>query len=150
MPTSMTALTALPAFSGRGARRHTRQWLDALDAARALPDADLPQQHLPTDGPPPPRVWAERDPAAATRLTAARAAITELARSLDLPVENLLSPDSVRRLCWDPPEDLSQPSIEQVLRGLGARPWQIELTAAALTAALQVATAGLDEADSEA
>jgi ribonuclease D len=150
MPTSMTALNALPAFSGRGARRHTRQWLDALDAARALPDTDLPQQHLPADGPPPPRVWAERDPAAAGRLAAARAAITELAQSLDVPVENLLSPDSVRRLCWDPPQELSQSNVEQVLRGLGARQWQVELTAMVLTEALQLALAGLDDVDSEA
>jgi len=150
MPTSMTALNALPAFSGRGARRHTRQWLDALDVARVLPDADLPLLHLPADGPPPPRVWAERDPAAAARLAAARAAITELARSLDLPVENLLSPDSVRRLCWDPPAPLSQESVEQVLRGLGARQWQIDLAAAALTGALEVAAAGLDDGDSVA
>jgi ribonuclease D len=150
MPTSMTALNALPGFSGRGARRHARQWLDALDVARALLDAELPLQHLPADGPPPPRVWAERDPAAAARLTAARAAVTELAGSLDLPVENLLSPDSVRRLCWDPPEPLSLESVEQVLRGLGARPWQIELAAAPLTAALQVSTPGLDEEDDQA
>src|SRR4051812_9842722 len=51
MPATLTALTALPAFSGRGARRHARQWLDALDAARALPESDLPLQHLPADGP---------------------------------------------------------------------------------------------------
>ena len=136
MPTSMTTLTALSAFSGRGARRHTRQWLDALDTARALPEADLPLQHLPADGPPPPRVWAERDPAAAARLASARAAITELARSLDLPVENLLAPDSVRRLCWDPPESLTPETVEQVLRGLGARSWQIGLTVELLTRAL--------------
>ncbi|HST83491.1 MAG TPA: ribonuclease D [Kineosporiaceae bacterium] len=145
MPTSMTALNALPAFSGRGARRHTRQWLDALDVARALPDAELPPQHLPTDGPPPPRVWAERDPMAAARLAAARAAIAELGGSLELPVENLLAPDTVRRLCWDPPESMSQEAIEQVLRGLGARQWQIDLTAAVLTGALKLAAAGLDD-----
>ena len=145
MPVSMTALNALPAFSGRGARRHTRQWLDALDLARALPDTELPPQHLPADGPPPPRVWAERDAAAAARLATARAAMTELARSLDLPVENLLAPDSVRRLCWDPPESISPETVEQVLQGLGARPWQIDLTAALLTSALQVTAAGLDD-----
>jgi ribonuclease D len=150
MPTSMTALNALSAFSGRGARRHTRQWLDALDVARALPDADLPPQHLPTDGPPPPRVWAERDPVAAARLAAARAALVELSGSLDLPVENLLAPDTVRRLCWDPPESMSQEAIEQVLRGLGARQWQIDLTAAVLTGALKLAAAGLDDEDNGA
>jgi ribonuclease D len=141
LPTSMTSLNALSAFSGRGARRHARQWLDALETARALSDAELPLQHLPADGPPPPRVWSERDPAAAARLTAARAAVTELAGSLDLPVENLLSPDSVRRLCWVPPQPLTQDGVEQVLRGLGARAWQITLAAGALTTALEASAA---------
>ncbi len=140
MPTSMTALTALQAFSGRGARRHTRQWLDALNAARALPETELPPPHLPMDGPPPPRVWAERDPAAAARLVAARAAISDVAESFALPVENLLAPDTVRRLCWNPPDSRSPDAIEQVLRGLGARQWQIELTATVLADALTVPT----------
>jgi ribonuclease D len=135
MPTTLTALSALPAFSGRGARRHARQWLDALEASRSLTEDQLPLQHLPTEGPPPPRVWAERDPAAAARLTAARASMTELATSLGMPVENLLSPDTVRRLCWDPPEP-TEAAVTAVLSGLGARHWQIDLTAARLTAAL--------------
>jgi ribonuclease D len=135
MPTSLTALTALPAFSGRGARRHARQWLDALELARDLDDGELPAQHLPADGPPPPRVWAERDPAAAARLATARASMTELATSLGMPVENLISPDTVRRLSWDPPEQLTEDSVRQGLADLGARPWQIELVAGHLTAA---------------
>jgi ribonuclease D len=136
MPTSLNALTALSAFSGRGARRHARQWLDALELARDLDDGQLPVQHLPTEGPPPPRVWAERDPAAAARLATARASMTELARSLSIPVENLISPDTVRRLTWDPPEDPTEDGVRRVLDGLGARQWQIDLTGPRLTAAL--------------
>jgi ribonuclease D len=72
-------------------------------------------------------------------------------------VENLLSPDSVRRLCWDPPEELSRESVERVLRGLGARQWQIDLTTLVLLQALLAAAAaaatdegGLDEDQGEA
>jgi ribonuclease D len=54
-----------------------------------------------------------------------------------VPVENLLAPDSVRRLCWTPPEDLSTESVAQVLRGHGARDWQVTLTAEVLARALQ-------------
>jgi ribonuclease D len=136
MPGSLTALTALASFSGRGARRHARQWLDALEIARDLDDGELPVLHLPADGPPPPRVWAERDPAAAARLATARTSITELARSLQIPVENLISPDSVRRLSWDPPDELTEDTVRHVLAGLGSRQWQIDLTAARLTTAL--------------
>ena len=80
-------------FTGRGSRRHIDAWSDAVRRALDLPDADLPPQHLPTEGPPPPRVWAERDPVAAARLTRARAAVTASPPKHALPVENLLSPD---------------------------------------------------------
>jgi ribonuclease D len=136
MPATLGALSALPAFSGRGARRHARQWLDAIDAARAMDEKQLPAQHLPADGPPPPRVWAERDAVAAARLTAARTALAGLAQSLAMPVENLISPDTVRRLAWDPPAERDEASVEQVLLSHGARNWQIRLTLPLLTAAL--------------
>jgi ribonuclease D len=136
MPPTLPALIALTSFSGRGARRHARQWMDAIDVARQLPDADLPPQHLPAEGPPPPRVWAERDATAAARLAAARAAMTELGQTLGVPVENLIAPDTVRRLTWDPPPDRTEEAVRQTLKRLGARSWQIDLTAPALTTAL--------------
>lgn len=149
MPTSLTGLTALSAFTGRGARRHARQWLEAVEAARNLEDLNLPPQHLPSEGPPPPRVWAERDPAAAARLTAARAAMTRQAEELGLPVENLLSPDSVRRLCWDPPDEVSAEAVIRVLRALGARQWQIDLTSPGLTEALTAAAATSEQVEAD-
>jgi ribonuclease D len=136
MPTTVTALTSLPQFSGRGARRHARQWFDALERARALSEADLPPQHLPADGPPPPRVWAERDPVAAARLGAARAAVAEVAGALSLPVENLVTPDTVRRLSWSPPADVTVESVTEALRAHGTRAWQIALVAEPLTTAM--------------
>jgi ribonuclease D len=140
MPTTPQALAGLQGFSGRGARRYARQWTAALAAARALPEADLPAQNLPSDGPPPARVWADRDPAAAARLAACRSGVTTIATSLNLPVENLLSPDTVRRLAWTPPSPLDEDTVADQLRTLGARPWQIGLTAAALTEALATGT----------
>jgi ribonuclease D len=140
MPATQPALAALQGFSGRGARRYVRQWAAAVAEARALPDAELPPQNLPSDGPPPARVWGDRDPAAAARLAACRARVTEISASHNLPVENLLSPDTVRRLAWSPPAPVTEDAVADQLRGLGARPWQVGLTAAALTEALNTAT----------
>jgi ribonuclease D len=137
LPATSTALSALSGFSGRGARRYLRQWAAAVAEARALVDADLPPQNLPSDGPPPARVWGDRDPAAAARLAACRAGVTAIAAASTLPVENLLSPDTVRRLAWTPPEPLTEAEVTDALRAYGARPWQIGLTAPTLTAALR-------------
>ena len=76
------------------------------ERARTNADDELPEAAggaIP-NGPPPAHRWAERDPAAAARLAAARAAVTAIAEASNLPVENLLSPDALRRLSWDPPQ----------------------------------------------
>jgi ribonuclease D len=42
----------------------------------------------------------------------------------------------VRRLAWTPPPDASEAGVRAALDTAGARPWQVELTAAALSEAL--------------
>jgi ribonuclease D len=53
-----------------------------------------------------------------------------------MPTENLLHPDAVRRVAWNPPEPPSAEAIAEQLRGHGARPWQVELTAEPIAGAL--------------
>jgi ribonuclease D len=131
LPRDKGALLGLKGFRGRGAERYASQWVAALRTARELPDSELPPMAARYDGPPPPRAWADRDPVAAARLTHARAALKHRAEELNLPVENLLTPDYVRRLLWEPPEPTAADLVEQVagrLTDLGARAWQVELT----------------------
>jgi len=106
MPADRETLQKLTAFKGRGAHRHMRTWWEAVDHARRLPDSELPKQGPRYDGPPPARAWADRDPDAAARLSAARTAVAEIAEAHRLPTENLLAPDTIRRLAWSPPKKL--------------------------------------------
>ena len=136
-PGSLAELVKLPGFTGRGARRYGPDWLRAVRRAKSLPDSALPESSAPPgDGPPPAHRWAERDPVAAKRLAAARAAVAALADAGHLPAENLLAPDAVRRLSWQPPEPLSPESVAAELERYGARPWQIEITALPIAMAL--------------
>jgi ribonuclease D len=48
-------------------------------------------------------------------------------------MENLITPDHLRRLAWRPPSVLTEESVDQALADLGARPWQRELTVATIT-----------------
>ena len=50
--------------------------------------------------------------------------------------ENLLAPDTVRRLAWQPPQPLEPGAVGDALRGLGAREWQIDVMSGPLTRAL--------------
>lgn len=134
LPTTVAELAALPAFSGRGVARDLETWSRAVQTGRiSRRPPPLARAH---DGPPPPRSWPSRNPEAAARLTACRRALTTRATELDLPMENLLGPETVRRLAWEPPGEVSADSVAGVLRGGGARPWQVQLTADVLAAAL--------------
>lgn len=143
-PRTVAQLRALPVFGGPRQRRYSREWLGAVDRARALPDPELPPLTQPFDGPPPVNRWERRDPAAAARLVRARGAMGELSTELSIPVENLLSPDLVRRLCWDGLPDYDRvgdadalsATIDGFLKTGGARPWQRELSVPHLTTAL--------------
>jgi ribonuclease D len=121
-------------FRGRAQRRLAGYWFAALRQAAALDPTELPAPSAVTDGPPPVARWADRNPDAAVRLTAARAAVAAVAEEWAVPVENLLQPDLLRRLCWTPPADGDVPAA---LRAGGARSWQIDLLAPRLEAALQ-------------
>ncbi|WP_280215956.1 ribonuclease D [Nocardia cyriacigeorgica] len=155
-PRTIAQLRELPVFGGPRQRRYSREWLGAVERARALPDTELPPLSQPYDGPPPVNRWERRDPVAAARLTRARAAMGELSTEVLVPVENLLTPDVVRRLCWDglPSYDFGPDAatelgkqIDEFLRSAGARPWQRELAIPRLTVALTVTGDSSDSTD---
>ncbi|MDA2891290.1 ribonuclease D [Mycolicibacterium sp. BiH015] len=133
-PNTIEKLTELPIFGGAKQRRNAQVWLDALNRARTSEPPDVQE---PSNGPPPASRWARRKPEAAVRLEAARAELTELARQVSVPVENLLSPELVRRLCWDWQDtDDPEAAVDAFLRNSTARQWQRELAVPVLARAL--------------
>ncbi|MGH3371983.1 MAG: HRDC domain-containing protein, partial [Nocardioidaceae bacterium] len=148
LPRDRSTLLGLKGFKGRGAQRYANLWVEALHTARVLSDEELPPLAARYDGPPPPRAWADRDPVAAARLSTARTQLAARAGELNLPVENLLTPDFVRRLLWEPPDVEEHELADAVadrLRDLGAREWQVELTAELLTSAIVTAASRVEE-----
>ena len=140
MPRTIPALTALPPFAGKAAQRRARLWLTAIDNALALADHDCPPvRGAKTDAPPPPRAWWEREPLAATRLDAAKAMLADVGAQHSIPIENLLQPDALRRLCWTPPSPITPKSVGAFLATRGARAWQIDLLAPLLATTMSAA-----------
>jgi ribonuclease D len=119
----------------RAIARYGRQWVEAVGRALEVPEAELPPRSLPPDGPPPPRVWADKNPVAAARLKDTRAALTAFAEEHTIPVENVCSPDPLRRVVWTPPAERDPAAFEAALAALGVRPWQAEIVAPMLAAA---------------
>jgi ribonuclease D len=146
MPRTKDALQELGPFKGRGARRYLNEWWSAIERALAVDVADLPRSSLPPTGPPAPRAWVDRDPDAAARLSAARHRLGIRAEQLGLPVENLLTPDLVRRLCWEPPAPIDAHQVAARLRDGRARAWQIAQTTDLLVECLTATAATADSA----
>jgi ribonuclease D len=137
LPGTQADLAQLPGFQGRGARRHVTAWLRAIQRVRTQSDHSLPGPAMPPlDGPPPTHRWQERDPAAARRLAAVRTVVAALADEHTVPAENLLPPDAVRRLAWQPPEPQDPRTVAGDLAAHGARPWQVDLAALPISRAL--------------
>jgi ribonuclease D len=137
-PKTLDDLVALPIFGGKRQRRSASTWLAALKAARENPGPA--EEADPPNGPPVPARWARRRPEAAVRLDAARSALRELSERVTVPTENLVTPELIRRLCWDwegstTGDDAA--AIEEFLAAGQARNWQRELTVPVLAAALQ-------------
>jgi ribonuclease D len=119
----------------RAAARYQRQWLAAVRRARDLPESRLPERSLPHDGPPPPKAWADKNPLAAARLAAARAQLTAFGEEHTIPVENVCSPDPLRRVVWSPPPVASEEAFAAALAEHGVRPWQRAIVAPMLARA---------------
>ena len=58
------------------------------------------------------------------------------AAELVVPVENLLTPEFLRRVCFEPEEN-----ITAQLENLGARPWQVQIVTELIEAGLVLAEA---------
>jgi ribonuclease D len=137
-PQDVNALKGMRIMRNRGPRRFMSEWFDAIERGLALDEAQLPTTNQRTDGPPPPRAWADKNPVAAERLGRCRDVVQAVADANDLPTENLVSPQLVRNLAWEPPAEVSSASVAAVLRQQGARSWQVGLLADQLAEALAV------------
>lgn len=107
-------------------------WVKAINDALALTESEWPPVRTDNDSLPPLKVWRERFPEKYAPLTHAKAQIQEKANELDIPFENLITPEYVRRICWNSPRS----EVAGALAALGARRWQIEIVAPLLELAL--------------
>jgi ribonuclease D len=131
--TSKRELAGLKAFMGRASRTQIDRWWAAIEAGLATDD--LPAHRGTDESIPPPRSWADRSPEADRRYRAVRPRLQTIADAMTVPVENLLTPEHVRRIAWQPPADFSVDAIAAALTAIGARPWQIDATAQTISEA---------------
>lgn len=130
LPATKRELAGIKEFTGRASRSQIDRWFAAVQ--EGITTTELPLVRPPSDALPPPRVWVDKNPEADGRLKRARAAVTEISTKLDIPMENLLTPDYLRRVAWTPPVPATAQTVGGALTALGARPWQLDATAQAI------------------
>lgn len=127
MPRTVPAVLQIPGFQTRLLRRQAPRWVRAIAAASR--DTNPVPYSLPSTAPPPLKAWETKRPQCLAVLTEVRDAISGHSERLNIPVQNLINPDYVRRICWEPPAPYSQDALVDALRACGARPWQVQLIA---------------------
>ncbi|WP_371029428.1 ribonuclease D [Pseudoclavibacter sp. JSM 162008] len=134
MPRTRGELARLKEFTGRASRTQLDRWWGAVE--RGLTTDELPPQApRDPDRMPHHRQWEQRAPEADRRLKLAREFLVAHAEQLHMPVENLLTPELLRRAAWNPRQPISADAVAEHLRELGARPWQTSEVAQGIAAA---------------
>jgi ribonuclease D len=107
-------------------------WISTISDALALAEDQWPQARADSDSLPPIKIWRERFPEKYAPLTHAKALLLAKADELSIPLENMITPEYIRRICWNSPKG----EVAHALATLGARSWQIEIAAPILESAL--------------
>lgn len=137
-PRTVPQLMKIPRMRRKAASRDARRWLQAVqDGIKLAQDPDkVPPMRVSSQTPPAVKAWRDKDPLAARRLQTCRSRLARVAQDQQMPLENLLLPETLREICWRPPEPITPESVERRLADLGARPWQVQATSAVITVAL--------------
>ena len=115
------------------------RWLAVLNKSLLTPLDEQVELRVPSTSMPPIKIWKDKNPLGYARLTHARGKIAELSTEIEVPAENLITPELVRKLCWElPPVDQSkyEEYVASQLRSYGARDWQIDQVAPLIASAL--------------
>lgn len=125
MPRSVPGILQVPGYQTRSLRREAPRWVRAIQEAKKDP-TPVPYT-IPAVGPPPIKAWETKRPVSHQLIQDSKEALNALAEQIHIPQENILQPDTLRRLCWEPPVNADKESLRVSLAQLGARNWQIEL-----------------------
>ncbi|MBN9643355.1 HRDC domain-containing protein [Corynebacterium mendelii] len=137
LPDSPDELAKVKGFPGRhrGARH---KWFQVIAAARNTDPATWPGPVRRPHRVPGRSGWANY-PEAEAVLADVRHSLQDIADEVDVPLENLLKPATVRELVWLTVEEHSIVCIGELIdemTRLEARPWQIGLTAPTMAAVI--------------
>jgi ribonuclease D len=133
-PKSRSELASLKTFAGRASRTFIDTWWKAIEDGSHT--KNLVELRPKPTGIPNHRNWLQKFPEAHARLTAAKELVAKLSEEQKIPQENILNPETLRQICFEPPVPLSKENLTAALASRLVRQWQIELVVEVLLIAL--------------
>jgi ribonuclease D len=133
-PKSRSELSSLRTFAGRASRSFIDTWWSAIEEGGAT--KNLVELRLKSVGIPNHRNWPQKFPKAHARLLASKELLSKLSEEAKIPQENILNPELLRKICFEPPENISVDSVGKDLASRGVRQWQIDLVSSGLVETL--------------
>jgi ribonuclease D len=137
-PKSKSELASLRTFSGKASRTFIDVWWKALSEGTTT--KNLVELRLKSTGIPNHRNWAQKFPEAHARLLTCKHLLSKVAEELSIPAENIVSPEVIRALCFEPPSPLTIENITARLIEKRVRSWQIKQIAEVLLLGLAATT----------
>ena len=137
-PKSKSELASLRTFSGKASRTFIDVWWKALSEGTTT--KNLVELRAKSVGIPNHRNWSQKFPEAHARLLTCKHLIAKVAEELSIPAENIVSPEVIRSLCFEPPTPLTAETITARLVEKRVRSWQIAEIAEVLLIGLAATT----------
>jgi ribonuclease D len=129
-PKSRSELASLKSFAGRASRTFIDTWWKAIEDGTNT--RHLVELRPKPAGIPNHRNWPQKFPKAHARLIASKEMLANVSVEVEIPQENILTPDALRAICFEPPETISVAEISEALRKNYVRDWQIALVSEGL------------------
>jgi ribonuclease D len=130
IPKSRSELSSMKSFAGRASRTFIDTWWEAVELGSNTKNlVDL--RPKPT-GIPNHRNWLQKFPDAHARLVASKELLVTVSTEMSIPQENILSPEALKQLCFEPPSPLTLSTLQDAMRARLVRQWQIDVVAAGL------------------
>jgi len=146
-PLSRSELASLKSFAGRASRTFIDTWWKAIEEGTST--RHLVEVRPKPTGIPNHRNWPQKFPKAHARLLSSKELIASISAEQEIPQENILNPEALRGICFEPPEELTLNSITKSLREKYVRQWQIDLVAEGLLVSLTAEEAPTKEEESQ-
>ena len=138
-PTTPEAMAKVIGWRSKLDSQPFARWLKVLQKSLDTPIEEQVELRVASQTLPPIKIWKDKNPLGYARLTHARANIAALSTEIEIPAENLITPELVRKLCWElPPVDQSryEEYVATQLKNFGARSWQVDQVAPLIASAL--------------